>query len=222
MSDLFVACVKWGTKYPADYVLRLRNMVARHLGTPHRFVCFTEDKEGLDSVACRALPDDYEGWWNKISLFREDVFPCGATVIFLDLDVVIVSSVGFLAEMPGDFVICDLFTKGRSGRGYNSSVMRFPAGRYAQVHERFTEWRSGPGIPPFRGDQDFIHHHVRGAAVWPRQRIISYKLDVGSADGPIGDQAAILVFHGKPKPHDLLRDQFAGTAVGRLVREHWR
>jgi len=43
-----VACVKQGAKYPPQYVLVLRDMVARRLRSSHRFVCLTDDRTGLD------------------------------------------------------------------------------------------------------------------------------------------------------------------------------
>ena len=34
-----VLCIKWGSKYSADYVNNLYSMVERHLSLSHRFVC---------------------------------------------------------------------------------------------------------------------------------------------------------------------------------------
>ena len=42
-----VICIKWGTKFGADYVNRLYKMVEKNLSIPHRFVCFTDNAEGL-------------------------------------------------------------------------------------------------------------------------------------------------------------------------------
>ena len=44
-----VLCIKWGSKYSADYVNKLYSMVERHLSLSHRFVCLTEDTTGLNS-----------------------------------------------------------------------------------------------------------------------------------------------------------------------------
>ena len=41
-----VLCMKWGNKYPADYVNRLYSMVARNMQRPFRFICLTEDSVG--------------------------------------------------------------------------------------------------------------------------------------------------------------------------------
>ena len=42
-----VLCMKWGTKYAADYVNTLYSMVARNMTRDFRFVCLTEDGVGL-------------------------------------------------------------------------------------------------------------------------------------------------------------------------------
>lgn len=47
--SLHVVCVKYGTKYGADYVNKLYYGVKTHLSLPHTFHCFTESAEGLDS-----------------------------------------------------------------------------------------------------------------------------------------------------------------------------
>jgi hypothetical protein len=53
-----VLCMKWGTKYPADYVNTLYSMVARNLTREFRFVCLTEDATGLhDQVEVFTLPE---------------------------------------------------------------------------------------------------------------------------------------------------------------------
>ena len=48
-NKYFVLCLKHGTKYSADYVNRLYNMVKRNCRIDYEFVCMTEDANGLDS-----------------------------------------------------------------------------------------------------------------------------------------------------------------------------
>lgn len=66
---LTVVCVKWGTKYGAQYVNKLYKAVRAHTTCQPRFVCYTDDGAGL-------LPDvqlvqlsgvaDWDGWWYKV------------------------------------------------------------------------------------------------------------------------------------------------------------
>ena len=52
-----VVCMKWASVYGPEYVNKLYRGVARNLTMPFRFVCFTEDPNGVDeSVECKPLP----------------------------------------------------------------------------------------------------------------------------------------------------------------------
>ena len=54
-TELIVVCVKYGTKYGADYVNKLYRGIERNLTLPHKFCCFTENAEGLD-INIQVLP----------------------------------------------------------------------------------------------------------------------------------------------------------------------
>ncbi len=112
-----VVCMKWGRKYGPAYVNILRRMVARNLTRPHRFVCFTEQTDGLDpEVEVLPLPEcrvparpEIEAW-RKISLFTPQLGLSGPT-LFLDLDVVITGSLDpFFDYEPGRFCIIHNWT----------------------------------------------------------------------------------------------------------------
>jgi hypothetical protein len=72
---LTVACVRWGSKYGAEYVTKLRNACERNI-LPHGFVCFTDNP--VPGVYCRELPSDLPTWWSKIGLFKPGTF-CTST-----------------------------------------------------------------------------------------------------------------------------------------------
>jgi hypothetical protein len=244
MADgILVCCVKWGTKYPPHYVNRLRRMVGRHLAQPHRFICLTDDPAGLDAeVETIALPEGLTGYWNKISLFKQDLFDPGATVLYLDLDVVIVGPIDFMLDDPGGLVVIrDWLTV--SG-AFNSSVMRFEAGAHAFIYDRFRP--SADEIVAsgrYIGDQDWIYEQVPNAKSFPAGKIVSYKRDINShvclrarklrlefrwlraphfmtVAPPQG--AAIVVFHGKPDPEDVMDAPYGPWKRAPFVKEHWR
>ena len=75
-----IICIKWGTMYGAEDVNRLYRQVKRHLNRPHRFVCFTDDFNGIDpGVDCQPLPElglpegHGDTRWRKLALFRRDL-----------------------------------------------------------------------------------------------------------------------------------------------------
>ena len=78
-SEILVVCVKYGTKYGADYVNKLYQGVKTNLNLPHNFACFTESPEELDpGIHVIPLENHWQGWWSKVNIFNgnsyRDVF----------------------------------------------------------------------------------------------------------------------------------------------------
>jgi hypothetical protein len=73
---LNVVCVKYGTKYGADYVNKLYWGVKQHLKVPYTFTCFTENAEGLDEeIRVQPLKHPWQAWWSKVHIFDQSVYP---------------------------------------------------------------------------------------------------------------------------------------------------
>src|SRR5271156_4762810 len=52
-----VACMRWGTLFPPEYVNRLYRGVVRNVSRPTRFIAFTDDPSGLDAgIEPRTIP----------------------------------------------------------------------------------------------------------------------------------------------------------------------
>lgn len=243
MSDILnVVCLKWGTKYSADYVNRLYHMVSRNMTRPFRFHCLTEDPGGLDNgVVPLALEtsSEFAGWWYKLSLFRQDFFGLSGNILYLDLDVVIVDNIDFLADLPGDFLIIRNWSRNLM---WNSSVMRFRSGKYPHIWNRFLEDRRNI-MRSYNGDQEWIFACVPEAGNWPGDKIISYKKSLDSRafpmlrklglgrlglkaparmDTALPSGAAIVVFHGKPDPEDVAHGPCGLWKRASFVARHWR
>lgn len=186
---LNVVCIRADSKYQADYVNNLFHMVKRFLPIPYRFICFCGLTEGIGpEVECLPLPDNLQGWWNKISLFKRNIGLEGK-ILFLDLDVVIVDDITPLATYDADFIII----KDWWNNEYNSSVFLLKVGARHQVWEAFN-----PYEPPAANDQDFITRILPDEKTWPSKWVVSFKNDCASGIPP---DARIVVFHGRPKPH---------------------
>ena len=101
MRNVNVVCVNWGTKYSTEYVVRLYQMVKKN--TTHKFemFCLTDNPDIYpDGITGVKLKTGFEGWWNKMQLFRDDMLPVGEYLYF-DLDVVIVANIDCLFEYEG-------------------------------------------------------------------------------------------------------------------------
>ncbi len=218
-----VVCMKWGDKYGVDYVVILRNMVARHLARPHRFVCITDrpqelprDIETLPLPPCPVPAGREAEGWRKLSLFAPELDALHGTTLYLDLDVVLVGALDLLLDMaPGRFCIIHNWTH-PSRRLGNSSVMRFEIGRYPQIFQRYL--RDPEGVTAkYRNEQTFLSEQIdqleeAGLAWWPAQWCVSFKrncLPRGPArlilPAKFPADARVIVFHGEPKPPDAAR-----------------
>lgn len=219
---LNVLCLKYGTKYPVEYVNKLYNMVQRHLTVPHRFICFTDDSTGLNpDIETISLPSNssIKGWWWKTYLFKADHFPQGDVNLFFDLDIVIVNSIDKLVEEQGNFLGFEDPGKiySRTSK-LNSSVMKWSAGQFSDIWDTYvSNQQLAYGL---HGDQDWIWKlHSKQIKFYPESWIKSYKWQVrthselqrfGSIQKfkdirtpEIHPETSVLVFHGTPNPHDV-------------------
>lgn len=144
-----------GYVFNHDHVRILRNMVARNLTLPHRFVCVTDDKiEGVETVPfdwrkhvpgtvyARLMQHNPE--WARANL--------GERILSLDLDVVITRNFDHVAGREEDFVIWRNPNFPQPRRAfYQSSVQLFSAGARPELWNDFdpvetpkwVNWRFG-------------------------------------------------------------------------------
>jgi hypothetical protein len=227
-SDRVVLCMKWGTKYGAEYVNRLYAMVHRHLRGPFRFVCLTDSPHGLRrEVECLpipelALPDGLpERGWKKLTTFEADLHGLRGTALFLDIDIVIVDDITPFFEQPGEFLIIHDWKRPWRVTG-NSSVYRFRLGAHADVLAKFRA-ESAAMRARFRNEQAYLSavlHEQGKLRYWPAEWCASFKyhsiprFPLNYLRAPaIPPGARVVVFHGVVNPPDAL----AGRSNG-----HWR
>ena len=138
----YIACLKHGSKYNADYVNTLYAMCKRNMTLPFEFVCFTENQTDLNKeIRIEPLPQHrgLQGWWYKPMFFNPDLILQG-TVLFIDLDVIIFRNIDKLfTYQTGKFcVIRDFNRKNNpSWNKFNSSCFRLEIGQHAHVYRNF-------------------------------------------------------------------------------------
>ena len=195
---MIIACIKVGDKYGPEYVNRLAVGVALNVTIPYEFLCLTDNPQGL-RCNWELIGESFPGWWAKLLLFKPHRKLVGKAVVFLDLDTVIVNNIDFLLE-PREFTILrDFYWPDK----YGSAIMTIPSGFGLQIWDKFTA-NTRAVMFGYHGDQDWIFKCVKDAALWQDlypDKIVSYK--VHCQEGlPRG--AAIVCFHGVPKPHEVL------------------
>jgi uncharacterized Rossmann fold enzyme len=185
-----------------EYANILFDSIRRNLpdGFAGRFIVFTDDtKSGgyNEGIWLRSLPDNLEGWFNKLYLFRPGLFPPGDRVLYLDLSILITGPLDAIAAYDGPFATLRDFYR---PDGLQSAVMAWRAGDHTDI------WKSyqAAGCPTDDpgGDQSWIERTqlqtaVRLQDVFP-DAFVSYKL----INGP-PEKASIVKFHGQPKPHEI-------------------
>jgi len=176
----------------ANYVNILADAVKKHLTVPHEFIAFVDDATGIN---CRTEPIEGEGWYAKLFLFKQ--FKTGERVIFFDLDTLIVDNINFLAKFKGKFAILRDFYR---PKGYGSGVMMWEGGLFHNITDDYVK----DGCPMMAGgDQMYIEKKVHKAKllqeIYPN-KIVSYKVHAMTG---IPNKAAVICFHGHPKPSDF-------------------
>src|SRR5262245_20228581 len=146
MSELIIACVRTGTVYPFDYVIKLRNMIGRHMPLDYTMVCLTDQPDRCEGVIfIEVTAAALMGWWAKLLLF-EPAWRERSQVIYFDLDTVIVGNVAPLADVAPEFAILESPVRLAGQRqypcAYNSSCMTIGPGRCAFMWEQFDKRRS--------------------------------------------------------------------------------
>lgn len=111
MKKNVVACMRWGNDFPADYVNVLYSAMRKNLTKPFDFVCLTTDAQGFHpDVKVMEIPDMglpesawRRGAWPKISILKQELFPNGTKVLFVDLDSMIVGRMDEFLEFESGF-----------------------------------------------------------------------------------------------------------------------
>lgn len=208
-EPLVVCCVYYGSKYPVEYVLKLKNSVKRNLPLAHEFVCLSDREiEGIKTLPLPQLSKGVEGWWQKINLFQPGIFADGTRVLYLDLDVVVTGDLSVLAKQWAAEPLSMIFNFGpnRSHCAHNSSVMLWSAND-ERLMPIWLEYQNNSVLIMNRlhGDQCWIWRVLRDdVANFPRDYVVSYKYDCRGQH--VDPQVRVVVFHGNPKPKDCRED----------------
>ena len=216
----FVA-VKTGTKYSEEYLFKLAAGIMKHCPVPFELLCITDRPSDVPAVwqiyDCSA--DGLDTWWAKMLIFAPEL-PARGRVIFLDLDTIILGDLGPLCALKPIFGICENWQKIYGHPTwpckYGSCVMSFEAGSLVkEIWEPFNLDREDyiRNAGKF-GDQFTIGELYPDATLLNRELpgfFVHLKKDLYFK--PPKKDARVLIFGGKPKPHEC--DQ-------KWVRELWQ
>jgi|SRR6056300_45242 len=142
--------------YTTEWVDKLYRGVKRNLDTKFNFYCLTNVETKYDDIP---LTSESDGFWNKIELFKKDLFQ-GPT-LYLDLDVVICNNITNLVYNMRRHKF--LMTKEPYKQISNSSIM-FWIGDYSYLYNNYIADQKNicaeySRVPRY-GDQAYIAENV--------------------------------------------------------------
>lgn len=182
-----IVAVRQGSKYGPEYPRALAGMI--DVAMPGAEFMLLGDGSDADVRLTHGWP----GWWAKLELFRPDLNAL-RPFLFLDLDVLVMDDLAALDMGDCFTMIADFYWQGHA----NSSAMWVPRD-VAPIWETFT-YGSAAVMAQHRKGSDQTFLEVFCSRRWGHTAIQSYKAHGLAGVPPPG--AALICFHGRPKPHD--------------------
>lgn len=221
-----IICIKWGSRYNAQDVNYLYNMVRRNLKeTSLAFYCFTDNADGLnEQIISKPLPQMNCDLSEVKYVYRKEASLCaddlgglaGQRVLYFDLDVIITGQLDcFISYPSGDeFVITRDWNVKKQGIG-QASCYSWKVGTLGYIKEYF-EKHPRQVIQQFRtGSQEYLSAKVieKWGALnyWPEEWCRSFKVHALPPwylrlflRPKLPQGTRVLVFHGQPKIDDAI------------------
>lgn len=230
-----VVCVKWGERYGPEFVNRLWAMVDRNTSRPVRFICLTDDRNGLrPEVECFDLPPlpceppkNTPGKWRKLILWNRELFGIQGPLLFIDLDSVIVENIDgyFTHGDPHDVILARNWARPAYRLG-QTSVFRFFVGENPQILETFCA-NPQAVADKYHFEQHFVTATAKdGIKFWPPQWTRHFRLHCLPRfplryffPPRLPEGAKIVTFPGGPDPGNVIEGHWDAKVpphVGRL------
>lgn len=223
MTPAFLT-IKWGTEFNPEDLNMLKRAAFANTSQPVRFICLTDDAEGLDAdIETYPIPafDFYRdtpraGVWPKISLFHPDLTAYADLVVFIDIDTVIVGPLDDLFDDPGDALT--MLTCGEKWRTMRedvapepaTGVMTYRVAHQTHIFETFAANRDG-FTQDFTLEQQYVGATAKRVQYYPVRWIESFKyhlrrrhlVDLVLAPRPPAPSTKLVAFHGFPRPSQV-------------------
>ena len=187
--------------YSKEWVDKLYRGVRRNLDIPFRFVCLSNDFASCDYEVAPLTTNSW-GWWNKLDMFRANLFtgPC----LYIDIDNVICKNItDAIANLPSNKMLMPIEPYNNI---LNSSVI-FWNGNYSHLYHNYVlnqsriveQYRLPTPQQPAIGDQGFIRDNTNVEAFnnYVDQNFFGWKHHIV---GEHINDPAILIFTSTEKP----------------------
>ena len=231
------ACVIHGTVYDWIYVERLYNMLSRHFVDEIRLHVYTEPTRSVPAHMIKHELEIWPGiegpkrsWWYKMQLFNERHWQ--GPLLYFDLDIVIYNNLQWCREVSLDYfwTLRDFrYLQNSAYNKMNSSVMYWDTRRFGYLWDRVQTDGILDVVMQYSGDQDYIWAKIDRALLryYDSSHVQSFRWE--AMDGgmnfatrknqkpntgvKLSKNASVLVFHGRPKPHEVKDSQIQALWV---------
>lgn len=224
-----VITIKWGTLYPADYVNKVKNMMARNSSYHITFHCFTDNPDGLDAeIISHPIPRpavEPKGCFVRdTGFFTKNLGGLnGQRVFYFDLDIVVIDNVDDIFDYPKDdkfYIINDWNSKGDTvGQGscfswVISDEWNFIT-TYYEEHKAEVDAKYGTASQEYLSDK--IIEKQGKLVFWPEEWFCSFRyhcMPLGilrhfiAPKIPNQNGLKIIVFHGDPNPAEAIKGEW--------------
>lgn len=186
-----------GGEYTEQHASWLARQIRQH-DPQAEIVCLTDTKLRDPQIVTVPLRHNWPGWWSKIELFS-DLLP--GDVFYMDLDTVVLGSLRDLVTVKRTTFLRDFYQPQMIGSGL----------MYIAEADKPAVWNEFIARPEHHiamnktrrhwGDQGFCARVLTDVQQWQRvrpDRVYSYKLHCSRLPPP--PTAAVVCFHGKPRP----------------------
>lgn len=204
--------VRGPVPYTAEYVVRLKRMVASWLNRPHQFVCVTDGSVSLPAdIETVPIPLETQGeglgYWAKLQMFNRDHGFTGR-MLYLDLDTLVVGALDALIDFPAPLALAmDPFVESRASiirdrngraivRKFNASAIVWDAGTQDFLWDRWTPAE----MERLSTDQDWIAEQARAARAMP----LEWFPRLSQVQPPWPEDARVVLCK-KPKNHEAAK-----------------
>ncbi len=144
------------------------------------------------------LRQNWPGWWSKMELFDPSI---PGDWLYFDLDTMFVDDLSDIAAVDSLTIMRDVYRP----NGLQSSMMHIPQSVKVEIWRAFCADPAGHmarcTTSDCWGDQGFLEGFwLDKASRWQDVcpgRVVSYKVHGVTPD------AAVVIFHGRPKPRDI-------------------
>lgn len=226
-TALDVACVIHGNAYSWDYVEKLYTMASRFILRPIRFHVYTEPERPVPRHMIRHNLVEWPGvsgprksWWYKMQMF--DPSHHAGPLLYFDLDTIVLNDLSWINELDSRYfwAVRDFKYLWRPNfAGLNSSMMFWDTTKHSYLWANFQQQNIYDAIKRYHGDQDFLTATIQqdNLRFFDSALIKSYRWQIKDggmefvtrrykkpdSGAMIDPRTCVIIFHGKPKPHDV-------------------